>query len=87
MSSVLIAVIGAFLVGNGKRIAAADPGFSRWEHQPKSGHQPIIWPNFSKNGMKMKKIGPRGGRASKILLCRSATGLSELMRCVVFNRI
>ena len=30
-------------------------GFLDWE-----GAQPIFWPNFAENSMKMKKIGPRG---------------------------
>ena len=34
------------------------------------GRQPIIWPKFAKNCMKMNKIGSRGGCVSKILLCR-----------------
>ena len=32
-----------------------------------------ILPNFPQNCMKLKEFGPRGGGASKILLCRSAT--------------
>ena len=40
------------------------------------GRQHTILPNFPKNCMKLKEFGPRGGRASKILLCRSATGMS-----------
>ena len=43
---------------------------------PKGGGcQPIIWPDFAENCMKMKKIGPRvggGGRFRQILLFRSA---------------
>ena len=49
-------------------LSAADPGF------PRRGRQPIIWPNYAENCMKMKKI--RWGRVCKILLCRSATGLN-----------
>ena len=37
------------------------------------GCQHTILPNFPQNCMKLKEFGPRGGRASKILLCRSAT--------------
>ena len=56
-----------------------DQGFLERRHLsrrasiPKAGgHQPIIiWPNFAENCVKMKKIGMG---ASKILLCRSATG-------------
>ena len=40
---------------------AADPGFPRGGANPKEGCQPIIWPKFAENCMKMKKIGPRGG--------------------------
>ena len=39
-------------------LAAMDPGFPR-------GCQPIIWPKFAENYMKMKKIGPRGGTRPK----------------------
>ena len=39
------------------------------------GRQHTILPHFPKNCMKLKEFGPPGGRASKILLCRSATGL------------
>ena len=45
-------------------ISGADPGFLQ-------GRQPIIWPDFPENYMKMNKIG--SGGASKICLCRSAT--------------
>ena len=40
----------------------------------------MILPNFPKNCMKLKEFGPPRGRASKILLCRSATEIS----CVGF---
>ena len=45
----------------------------RWGHQPSRGRggKHTICSNFPKNCMKLKKFG-RG--ASKILLCRSATG-------------
>ena len=33
----------------------------------------MMLPIFPKNGMKLKEFGPHGG-ASKMLLCRSATG-------------
>ena len=56
--------------------AVADPGFPRGggANSP-GGRQHTILPNFPKNCMKLKEFGPRGGRgrASKILLCRSAT--------------
>ena len=39
------------------------------------GRQHTISPKFPKNCMKLKEFGPPGGgHASKILLCRSATG-------------
>ena len=43
---------------------------SRWvQYFPRSanpkGRQPIIWPNFSENYIKMKKIGLRGGALLK----------------------
>ena len=44
---------------------AADPGFPRGVANPKEGCQPIIWPTFAENCMKMKKIGPRGGGQPK----------------------
>ena len=48
---------------------------------PKGGErQPIIWPNFAGNCMKMKKTGPRGQGASKILLCRPAHGKDKFIR-------
>ena len=55
--------------GNGcTRYAGADLGFSRgWRQSHRGGHQSIIRPNFPENCIKMKKIGPRGGRTSKIL--------------------
>ena len=58
----------------------ADPGFSRGgdANSPGGGGQHTILPNFPKNCMKLKEFGPPGeggGRASKILLCRSATDL------------
>ena len=37
------------------------------------GRQHTILPNFPKKYMKLKEFGPPGGRASKILLCKSAT--------------
>ena len=39
----------------------------QWRIQdfPEVGHQPIIWPKFAENSMKMKKIGPRGGACPK----------------------
>ena len=43
---------------NSTRWCGTDPGFPQRGHQPKRGRQPIIWPNFAKNCMKMKKIGP-----------------------------
>ena len=57
-------------------VSVADPGFPRGGgvNSP-GGRQHTILPNFSKNCMKLKEFGPPGGggRASKILLCRSAT--------------
>ena len=44
---------------------------SKKEGQPQWGLQLITWLNFPENCMKIKKIGR--GRASKSLLCRSAT--------------
>ena len=38
------------------------------------GHHHMILPKISKNCMTLKEFGPPGGDASKILLCRSATG-------------
>ena len=57
--------------------AVADPGFPRGGAPTlRGGRQHMILPNFPKNCMKLKEFGPpgRGGRASKILLSRSATG-------------
>ena len=45
----------------GMHLPAADPGFPRWGF-PKGRCQPIIWPNFTENCMKIKNIGlGRGG--------------------------
>ena len=33
-----------------------------------AGRQPIIWLNFAKNFMKMKKIGPRGERVQNFTI-------------------
>ena len=47
-------------------IPVADPAFPRGGcANPKGGggRQPIIWPIFPENCMKMKKIWPRGGGA------------------------
>ena len=46
-----------------------DPGFQ----------EGLATPNFPENCMTLKKIGPigGGGLASKVLLCRSATGFSK----------
>ena len=42
--------------------AVADPGFPRGGGaNPRGGRQPIIWPIFPKNCMKMKKFWARGG--------------------------
>ena len=42
---------------------------------PKGGRQPIVWPIFPENCMKMKKFGARGGgRASLTPPLRSTTG-------------
>ena len=57
--------------------SVADPGSPRGGGaNSRGGRQHTILPNFPKNCMKLKEFGPRGGgRASKILLCRSATGV------------
>ena len=42
-------------------LPVADPRFSReGVSNLKGGQQPIIWPKFAENGMKMKKLGLRG---------------------------
>ena len=42
--------------------SVADPGFPRGGGaNPKGGRQPIIWPIFPENCMKMKKFGAGGG--------------------------
>ena len=61
-------LLECILVSACHQYTAEHPGF------PRGGRQPIIRPNFPKNCMKMKKTGPRGGHASIILPCRSATG-------------
>ena len=43
----------------------ADPGFLGGEHQAQGRCQPIVWPNFAENCMKMKKIWQRGGARPK----------------------
>ena len=60
----LVLISRKWIVTDPKLIPIED--FPKWE----GWHQPIVWPNFKVNCMKMKKIGPE---ASKILLCRSAT--------------
>ena len=47
--------------------------FLEGELQTQGRGQPIIWPNFVKNCMKMKKIGSGWWRASKVLLNRKLT--------------
>ena len=45
-----------------KQTSVADPGFPRGEGaNPKGERQPIIWPIFPENCMKMKKFWARGG--------------------------
>ena len=51
-------------------LSVADPRYPRWGRQLWRDRQPIIWPNFAENAMKMKHIGPG---AAKILLYGSAT--------------
>ena len=48
------------------------------------GSQHMILPKVPKNCMKLKEFGPRG-HASKILLCRSATGLDKLYGMIMWN--
>ena len=45
------------------------PG-GEWCQPQKGVRQPIIWPNFAKNCMKMKKNGPERGHTSTILQWR-----------------
>ena len=58
------------LTSGGSRISSR-----RGRQLSRGGRQHTILPNFAKNCMKLKEFGPPGGggRASKILLCRSAT--------------
>ena len=59
-------------------LSVADPGFPRGggTNSP-GGRQHTILPKIPKNCMKLKEFGPPGGgRASKILLCRSATAFN-----------
>ena len=53
-------------------ITSGGSRISQRGRQSDRGSANLLWPKFIKNCMKMKKIGPRGGHASKILLCRSA---------------
>ena len=39
----------------------------------------VIWPNFTESCVKRKKIGPKEGRASKLLLSGSATDKSDYL--------
>ena len=58
--------------------AVADPGFPRGGGaNPKGGHPPIIWPVYSENCTKMKKLWAGGGHASPAPPLRSATVLSS----------
>ena len=53
---------------------AADPGFPGGDGcQPKREAPTYYLAKFRRNCTKMKKIGPKGRGASKMLLCRSAT--------------
>ena len=45
--------------GHQLNISVADPRQRGIQDFPKVECQPIIWPEFDKNCMKMKKIGPR----------------------------
>ena len=61
--------------------AVADPGFPRGggANSP-GGRQHTILPNFPPKLHEIERIWtPRGGRASKILLCRSATAMDRQM--------
>ena len=50
-------------LAKGAVCVVANPGFPRGGGaNPKGGHQPIIWPIFPENCMKMKKFWARGGR-------------------------
>ena len=70
--------IGTML--NLNALSVADLGFPRGggANSPGGGANMIL-PNFPKNCMKLKEFGPPGGGggASKILLCRSATGCNN----------
>ena len=74
----------------GRRKTESDPGFRTGGANFKGGggggcgggDKVFIRPNFPENCMKLKKIGP--GRASKILLCRSATGINTF-RLLLFH--
>ena len=63
-------------------VPVADLGFpgGGGANSPGGGRQHMISPKFPKNCMKLKEFGPRGGgRASKILLCRSATVYHQIV--------
>ena len=50
-------------MSNSSSKSVADPGFpSGWVPTPNVGVKAIIWAFFPENCMKMKEIGPRGGR-------------------------
>ena len=50
--------------GTFKTFSCSDgSGISQGGTNPKGGRQPIIWPKFPENCMKMKKIGPSKGGA------------------------
>ena len=59
--------------------SVVDPGFPRGGANSRGRCQPIIWPNFPKNWMKMKKFGSGGGHKPKILLCGSTTEAVEAL--------
>ena len=72
---------GGEVTSGGSRISPR-----RGRQLPSGGCQHMILPKFPKNCMKLKEFRPPGGRASKILLCRSATGYSKLSSNHLFSR-
>ena len=51
---------------------------------PKGGRQPIIWPIFPENCMKIKKFWARGGARIPHVPLRSATGLAHFSTRIYF---
>ena len=63
--------------------------FQQWRIQgfPDKGGQPIIWLNFSKNYMEIKKIWPRGGAPPQFRQCFDLCYCTrEVLKCLNYRQ-